>query len=104
MLAEVDTVEEAVLQQCLHIIERLVQSYRGLWPKQRLPVHAALNLLLSALAHKQSMLHSILPRLVSVLLTHTLKPAEDGFIAGVVLCCLLCCWCQELGVWLQLFS
>lgn len=82
VLAEVDTVEEAVLQQCLHIIERLVQSYRGLWPKQRLPVHAALNLLLSALAHKQSMLHSILPRLVSVLLTHTLKPAEDGFIAG----------------------
>lgn len=89
VLGEVDTVEEAVLQQCLHIIERLVRSYRGLWPKQRLPVHAALNTLLSALRPKQAVLQSLLPRLVSIVLTHTLKPAEDAFIAGGA--CQLCC-------------
>lgn len=88
VLGEIDTVEEAVLQQCLHITERLVRSYRGLWPKQRLPVHAALNTLLSALRPKQAVLQSVLPRLVSVVLTQTLKPAEDAFIAGVA--CQLC--------------
>ena len=90
VLGEVDTVEESVVQHCLHIIERLLQSYRGLWPKQRLPVHAALNTLLSALKPKQAVLQSMLPRLVSVVLTHTLKPAEDVFIAGVAwffVCC-----------------
>ena len=89
MLAELDTVEEIVVQQCLHIIERLVQAYRGLWPKQRLPVHAALNTLLLALQPKQAVLHSMLPRLVSVMLTYTLKPADNNLIAGGV-CCL--CW------------
>ena len=97
VLAEVDTVEESVLQQCLHIIQRLVQSYRGLWPKQRLPVHAALNTLLSALKPKQAVLQSMLPRLVSIVLTHTLKPAEDVFIAGVA--CWLCCSRSEFD-WL----
>ena len=82
VLAELDTVEEAVIQQCLHIIVRLVQAYRGLWPKQRLPVHAALNILLSALRPKQAVLQSMLPRLVSVLLTHTLQPADDNLVAG----------------------
>lgn len=82
VLAELDTAEEAVIQQCLQIIERLAQAYRGLWPKQRLPVHAALNILLSALRPKQAVMQSMLPRLVSVLLTHTLKPADDNLVAG----------------------
>ena len=82
VLAELDTVEEAVLQQCLHVIERVVQAYRGLWPKQRLPVHAALNIFLSAIAPKQAVLQSVLPRFVSILLTYTLKPAEANLIAG----------------------
>ncbi len=82
VLAELDTVEEAVLQQCLHVIERIVQAYRGLWPKQRLPVHAALNIFLSAIAPKQAVLQSVLPRFVSILLTYTLKPAEANLIAG----------------------
>lgn len=89
VLAELDTVEESVVQQCLHVIERLVQAYRGLWPKQRLPVHAALNILLLALQPKQAVLHSMLPRLVSIMLTYTLKPADNNLIAGGV-CCL--CW------------
>ncbi len=82
VLAELDTVEEAVLQQCLHVIERIAQAYRGLWPKQRLPVHAALNIFLSAIAPKQAVLQSVLPRFVSILLTYTLKPAEANLIAG----------------------
>jgi len=81
VLAQLDSVEEAVLQQCIHVIERIVQAYRGLWPKQRLPVHAALNIFLSAIGPKQAVLQSVLPRLVSVLLTHTLKPAE-ALVAG----------------------
>ena len=89
VLGELDTVEEEVVQQCLHIIERLVQSYRGLWPKQRLPVHSALNILLAALRPKQAVLQSMLPRLVSVVLTYTLMPADNNLIAGEV-CCLLC--------------
>jgi len=88
VLAELDTVEEAVLQQCLHVIERVVQAYRGLWPKQRLPVHAALNIFLSAIAPKQAVLQSVLPWVVSILLTYTLKPAEANLIAGDS--CLLC--------------
>ena len=85
VLAEIDTVEEAVLQQCLHVIKRIVQAYRGLWPKQRLPVHAALNIFLSAIAPKQAVLQSVLPRFVSILLTYTLKPAEANLIAGDLL-------------------
>lgn len=87
VLCELDTIEEEVVQLCLHIIERLVQSYRGLWPKQRLPVHSALNILLSALRSKPAVLQSTLPRLVSVVLTYTLKPADHDLIAGAA-CCL----------------
>ena len=82
VLTELDEIEESVVQQCLHIIERLVQAYRGLWPKQRLPVHAALNILLSAIRPKQAVMQSMLPRLISVLLIHTLRPADDNLIAG----------------------
>lgn len=82
VLAELDTVEEAVLQQCLHVIQRIVQAYRGLWPKQRLPVHAGLNIFLSAIVPKQAVLQSVLPRFVSILLTYSLKPAEANLIAG----------------------
>ena len=85
VLAELDTVEEAVLQHCLHVTQRIVQAYRGLWPKQRLPVHAAFNIFLSALSTKQAVLQSVLPRFVSMLLTYTLKPAEANLVAGP--CC-----------------
>ena len=82
VLAELDTIEEAVLQHCLHITERIVQAYRGLWPKQRLPAHAALNIFIAAIRSKPAVLQSVLPRLVSILLTYTLKPAEANQIAG----------------------
>ena len=82
VLTELDTIEEPVLQQCLHVIERIVQAYRGRWPKQRLPVHAALNTFLSALRTKPAVLQSVLPAFVRVLLTYSLKPAEANLIAG----------------------
>ena len=96
VLGELDTIEEEVVQQCLHIIERLVQSYRGLWPKQRLPVHSALSILLSALRPKQAVLQSMLPRLVSVVLTYTLKPADNNLIAGAV--CSLSCLLEQVCI------
>ena len=82
VLAELQTVDEATLQQCLHVTQRIVASYRGLWPKQRLPVHAALNILLAGLRPQHAVLQSLLPRLVSMLLTYTLRPADPTIIAG----------------------
>ena len=83
LLGESIAVDDAVVQQCLHVVGRIVQAYRGLWPKQRIPVHAALNNFLAALAPKHIVLQSTLPQFVSILLSHTLKPAEDNLIAGI---------------------
>lgn len=93
VLAELQTADEATLQQCLHVAQRIVASYRGLWPKQRIPVHAAFNILLAGLRSKPAVLQSLLPRLVSMLLTYTLRPADSNLIAGspFLLACSTCC-------------
>ena len=82
VLSELQTPDESTLQQCLHVTQRVAASYRGLWPKQRIPVHAALNILLAGLRSKPALLQSLLPRLVGMLLTYTLKPADSNVIAG----------------------
>ena len=86
LLGESSAVDDAVVQQGLHVVGRIVQAYRGLWPKQRIPVHAALNNFLAALAPKHIVLQSMLPQFVGILLSHTLKPAEDNLIAGIAPC------------------
>ena len=84
LLAESASVDDSVVQQGLHVVGRIVQAYRGLWPKQRGPVHAALNSYLMALTPKQVILQSMLPKFVGILLTYTLKPGEDNLVAGKV--------------------
>lgn len=85
LLAQTDVIDDAVVQQGLHVVGRIAQAYRGLWPKQRPPVHAALNRFLAALAPKQVVLQSVVPQLVAILLSHTVKPAADTYIAGEAL-------------------
>ena len=95
LLGESTSVEEAVVQQGLHVVGRIVQAYRGLWPKPRGPVHSALNTYLMALMPTQVVLQLTLPQFVGLLLTHTLKPAEDNLVSGRVHCP-LCCVLQAL--------
>lgn len=95
VLAELNTADEATLQQCLHVTHRIVAAYRGLWPKQRATVHSALNILLAGLRPKAAALQSLLPRLVSMLLTYTLRPADDSFMTGG---CFIYCLCFGSGI------
>ncbi|KAK9839902.1 hypothetical protein WJX74_000152 [Apatococcus lobatus] len=68
--------DESRLQQCLRAVTGISARYGQLWPKQRPRVHQPLCDLLSAASSQPGCLQIVLPRLVSTLLQHTLKPEE----------------------------
>ena len=70
------SIDETRLQQCLRAVEGISAQYAQLWPKQRPRVHQPLSAFLIAASLQSGCLQIVLPRLVSTLLQHTLKPEE----------------------------
>lgn len=114
VIAQLPAVPEAALQQALMLADRIAATYGALWPVQRPPVHAAFAALLGALAPDQAALRGALPRLVSLLLAHTLRPAEvsTGSLSGSITAPLSLMHCMCYGalplaltrVWITLFA
>ena len=69
-------IEETQLRQCLTAVDGSSAHYAQLWPKQRPRVHRPLAEFLIAASSQPGCLQIVLPRLVAMLLQHTLKPEE----------------------------
>ena len=57
-------------------------AYQRLWPVYKRRAQAAMRALLQAIASKPFLMQALVPRLVSMLLAHTVRPAESQTGAG----------------------
>ena len=84
VVAELEEVTDAALAACLAVARRLAGVYAGLYAGQRATAHAAMPVLLHALAPRPALLAAAAPQLVAAVLEATLRPAGAAGMSSII--------------------